>query len=140
MDTAVQRDSVSLALLVLLERLTPAERAVFVLREAFGYSHRDIAAILDLSEANCRQLHRRARQRLAEATSRFHPARGQWRDLVDRFIAAAALRRGDHLAPGHASGRITFEEFLASRLGARTAAEAGPHLAGETPSGAGGQR
>src|SRR5215472_3880158 len=42
MDTAVQRDSVSLALLVLLERLTPAERAVFVLREAFGYGHRDI--------------------------------------------------------------------------------------------------
>jgi RNA polymerase sigma-70 factor (TIGR02957 family) len=93
MDTAAQRDSVSLALLVLLERLTPAERAVFVLREAFGYSHRDIAAILEVSEANCRQLHRRARQRLPDATSRFRPARGQWRDLVDRFIAAA--RDGD---------------------------------------------
>lgn len=93
MDSAAQRDSVSLALLVLLERLTPAERAVFVLREAFGYGHRDIAAILEVSEANCRQLHRRARQRLPDGPSRFHPARGQWRDLADRFLAAA--RGGD---------------------------------------------
>lgn len=93
MESAAQRDSVSLALLVLLERLTPAERAVFVLREAFGYGYRDIAAILGLSEANCRQLHRRVRQRLPAATSRFAPDRGQWRDLVDRFLAAA--RDGD---------------------------------------------
>jgi RNA polymerase sigma-70 factor (TIGR02957 family) len=95
MESAAQRDSVSLALLVLLERLTPAERAVFVLREAFGYGHRDIAAILGLSEPNCRQLHRRARQRLSAATSRFHPDRGRWRNLVDRFLAAA--RDGDLL-------------------------------------------
>ena len=93
MESAAQRDSVSLALLVLLERLTPAERAVFVLREAFGYGYRDIAAILGLSEANCRQLHRRVRQRLPAATSRFAPDRGQWRNLVDRFLAAA--RDGD---------------------------------------------
>jgi RNA polymerase sigma-70 factor (ECF subfamily) len=93
MESAAQRDSVSLALLVLLERLTPAERAVFVLREAFGYGYRDIAAIFGLSEANCRQLHRRVRQRLPAATSRFAPDRGQWRDLVDRFLAAA--RDGD---------------------------------------------
>ena len=93
MESAAQRDSVSLALLVLLERLTPAERAVFVLREAFGYGHRDVAAILGTSEANCRQLQRRARQRLPAATQRFHPDRGQWHDLVDRFLAAA--RDGD---------------------------------------------
>jgi RNA polymerase sigma-70 factor (ECF subfamily) len=93
MESAAQRDSVSLALLVLLERLTPAERAVFVLREAFGYGYRDIAAILGLSEPNCRQLHRRVRQRLPAATSRFAPDHGHWRDLVDRFLAAA--RDGD---------------------------------------------
>jgi RNA polymerase sigma-70 factor (TIGR02957 family) len=93
MESAAQRDSVSLALLVLLERLTPAERAVFVLREAFGYGYRDIAAVLGLSEANCRQLHRRARQRLPAATSRFAPDRGRWRELVERFLAAA--RDGD---------------------------------------------
>jgi len=72
---------------------------VFVLREAFGYGHRDIAGILDLSEANCRQLHSRARQRLALASARFHPARAQWQDLVDRFIAAA--RDGDLPALEH---------------------------------------
>jgi RNA polymerase sigma-70 factor (ECF subfamily) len=80
---------VSLALLILLERLTPAERAVFVLREAFGYSHSETAQILELSEANCRQLQRRARDRLASQRPRFHPAPEQWRDLADRFLAAA---------------------------------------------------
>src|SRR5260221_7433905 len=64
LEAAEQRDSVSLALLTLLEQLTPPERAVFVLRESFGYSHREIAGILGMSEAGCRQLHRRARQRL----------------------------------------------------------------------------
>ncbi|WP_074999210.1 sigma-70 family RNA polymerase sigma factor [Streptomyces qinglanensis] len=62
LETVEQRDSVSFALLVLLERLTPPERAVFVLREAFGYPHRDIAELLETSEANSRQLHRRAKQ------------------------------------------------------------------------------
>jgi uncharacterized protein YbjT (DUF2867 family) len=70
------------------------------------------------------------------ASGRRRPVQPVW--LPGR--AAAALRRGDHLAPGHARGRITFEEFLASRLGARTAAEAGPHLAGETRPGAREQR
>jgi RNA polymerase sigma-70 factor (ECF subfamily) len=93
MDSAAQRDSVSMALLVLLERLTPAERAVFVLREAFGYGHREIAGILELSEAICRQLHRRARQRVGEQRARFRPARRQWRQLVERFLAAA--KEGD---------------------------------------------
>src|SRR5262249_59753803 len=88
---------VRLGVRVLLERLTPAERAVFVLREAFSYSHRDIAGILDLSEANSRQVHRRARLRLSDARPRFHPEPGQWRDLVDRFLAATP--DGDVPAP-----------------------------------------
>lgn len=66
METAEQRDSVSMAFLILLERLTPAERAVFVLREAFSYGYREIAEVLDLSEANCRQLLLRARRRVGE--------------------------------------------------------------------------
>jgi RNA polymerase sigma factor (sigma-70 family) len=66
-DTAAQRDSVSLALLLTLERLTPAERAVYLLREAFAYPHREIAQIVGVSEANARQLHTRARRRLVEA-------------------------------------------------------------------------
>jgi RNA polymerase sigma-70 factor (ECF subfamily) len=89
LDTAEQRDSVSLALLVLLERLTPTERAVFVLREAFGYSHREIAQILELSEVNCRQLDRRARRRLAEPRPRFRREPRQWHRLVERFLLAA---------------------------------------------------
>lgn len=92
LETAEQRDSVSLAMLVLLERLTPPERAVFVLREAFGYGHREIAEVMDLSEANCRQLYRRAGQRLADRP-RFQPDRAANRRLADRFLKAA--REGD---------------------------------------------
>ncbi|MBO0866270.1 MAG: sigma-70 family RNA polymerase sigma factor, partial [Mycobacterium sp.] len=93
LETAEQRDSVSIAMLSLLERLGPSERAAFVLREAFGYSHREIAEILETSEANARQLHRRARQRLGERVRRFRPDPARWRDLVDRFLAAS--RSGD---------------------------------------------
>jgi RNA polymerase sigma-70 factor (ECF subfamily) len=92
-DVAQLRDSVSYALLVLLERLTPAERAVFVLKEAFGYSHREIAGIVELSEANCRQLHRRARQRVEQPTARFRADKRKLRGLVEMFLAAA--REGD---------------------------------------------
>jgi RNA polymerase sigma factor (sigma-70 family) len=90
METAEQRESVSLALLTLLEQLTPPERAVFVLRESFGHSHREIAQILGVSEAGSRQLHRRARQRLGEPRPRPRPEPGEWRRLVEQFLAAAA--------------------------------------------------
>ncbi|WP_211301276.1 RNA polymerase sigma-70 factor [Murinocardiopsis flavida] len=89
LDTAEQRESVSLAMLTLLERLTPVERAAFVLRESFGYSHREIAAILDVSEANGRQHYRRAVLRLGDSGARFAPDMGQWRRLVERFLRAA---------------------------------------------------
>ncbi|MEU8801775.1 RNA polymerase sigma-70 factor [Spirillospora sp. NPDC048819] len=89
LETVQQRDSVSLALLTLMESLTPAERAVFVLREAFGYPHRQIADILEVSEASSRQLHRRARQRVASAERRFAPGNAEWRRLVERFLDAA---------------------------------------------------
>jgi len=92
LETAQQRESVSMAVLVLLERLTPAQRAVFVLREAFSYSHRDIAAILDVTEANSQQLYRRARQHLGEAGERkprYEASREQWHRIVDGFLDAA---------------------------------------------------
>ncbi|WP_245669128.1 RNA polymerase sigma factor SigJ [Nocardia speluncae] len=88
--TAEQRDTVSLGFLLLAERLTPAERAVFVLREAFGYSHGEVAAVLELSDSNCRQLHHRARNRLAGTGQR--PGAGDTRghrELVERFLDAA---------------------------------------------------
>ncbi|MFD7321712.1 RNA polymerase sigma-70 factor [Streptomyces sp. NPDC059875] len=93
MESAERRDAVSTALLVLLERLTPTERAVYVLREAFGYSHRDIAGVLDLSEANCRQSYRRAVQRVTRAEARFVPAAERQHELVESFVRAA--REGD---------------------------------------------
>jgi RNA polymerase sigma-70 factor (ECF subfamily) len=66
LDQAQQRESVSLAMLALLERLNPTERAVFVLREAFAYDHASIGDILGCSTANSRQLHSRARRRLEQ--------------------------------------------------------------------------
>ncbi|MFM9367551.1 RNA polymerase sigma-70 factor [Streptomyces sp. Da 82-17] len=93
LDSAEQRDSVSTALLVLLERLTPAERAVYVLREAFAYSHREIAGVLGIGEANARQLYGRAVRRVAARTARFVPRPEQQRSLVESFVAAA--REGD---------------------------------------------
>jgi len=93
LETAEQRESVSFAFLVLLERLTPAERAVFVLHRAFGYGHREIAELTGLSEANCRQLHHRARQHVARAAPRFPGDRAAGARLVERFLAAA--RGGD---------------------------------------------
>jgi RNA polymerase sigma-70 factor (TIGR02957 family) len=93
LETTEQRDSVSIALLTLMERLSPGERAALVLRDAFGYSHREIADILETSDANARQLHHRARQRLGEPTPRFRPDPAQWHRLVERFLAAS--RSGD---------------------------------------------
>lgn len=93
LESAEQRDAVSMAMLVLLERLTPTERAVYVLREAFAYGHREIAEVLDLTEANCRQLYRRAVQRVSEPRSRFESTPERQEELVASFVAAA--RDGD---------------------------------------------
>jgi RNA polymerase sigma-70 factor (ECF subfamily) len=92
LDDAVQRESVSFALLTLLERLPPAERAAYVLREAFGYSPRDVAELIGSSEANARQLHSRARRHVSRDEAREVDPK-VWADLVQRFFAAA--RDGD---------------------------------------------
>jgi RNA polymerase sigma-70 factor (TIGR02957 family) len=93
LETAEQRESVSIALLTLMERLSPGERAAFVLREAFGYSHPEIADVLETTDANARQLHHRARQRLGEPAARFRPDPARWHELVERFWTAS--RGGD---------------------------------------------
>ncbi|MEU1423996.1 RNA polymerase sigma-70 factor [Kitasatospora sp. NPDC005751] len=90
METAEQRDAVSLAVLVMMERLTPPERAAMVLRDAFDYSHRDVADVLDCSEANARQLYRRAKQHLGDERPRFISSQGESGELVLRFLEAAA--------------------------------------------------
>ncbi|MFI9646817.1 RNA polymerase sigma-70 factor [Streptomyces sp. NPDC052040] len=96
LESAERREAVSFALLVLLERLTPAERAVYVLREAFAYSHREIAEVLGLGEANCRQLYRRAATRLAADGARFDAEPEHRTRLVESFLTAA--REGDMAA------------------------------------------
>ncbi|WP_037731989.1 RNA polymerase sigma-70 factor [Streptomyces megasporus] len=82
-------ESVSLAVLVVLESLSPLERAVFVLREAFGLPYGEIAETLDRSEAAVRQLAARARRHVAERTPRFEVDPEQRRRLTERFLAAA---------------------------------------------------
>ncbi|MFF9350372.1 RNA polymerase sigma-70 factor [Streptomyces sp. NPDC014734] len=89
-ERAVLAESVSMAVLVVLESLSPLERAVFVLREAFGFPYAEIAVTLDRSEAAVRQLAGRARRHVEERKPRFDVDPVRRRDLTDRFLAAAA--------------------------------------------------
>jgi RNA polymerase sigma-70 factor (ECF subfamily) len=82
-------ESVSIALLLLLERLTPVERAVFLLAESFDYTHAEIAGILGITETNCRQLLRRARQHVRLERPRFEASTREHADLLEQFYRAA---------------------------------------------------
>jgi RNA polymerase sigma-70 factor, ECF subfamily len=86
-------DSVSMAALVLLERLSPLERTVFVLREVFGFSFGDIASTVERSEAACRQLAVRARRHMEAGRTRFEADRSVREELASRFCEA--LETGD---------------------------------------------
>ena len=86
-------DSLSMAFLVLLESLSPVERAVFLLREAFDYSYEDIAQIVDKSDANCRQIFRRAREHLGADEARYVASTEHSEALLRSFLSAA--RGGD---------------------------------------------
>ncbi len=86
-------DSVSMAALLLLERLSPAERAVFVLREVFGFGFAEIASAVGKSEAACRQLAVRARRHMDAGRPRFEADRRERDELASRFFDA--LREGD---------------------------------------------
>ncbi|MEV0256025.1 RNA polymerase sigma-70 factor [Streptomyces sp. NPDC050732] len=92
-------ESVSVAALLLLERLSPLERAVFVLREVFGFGFDEVAAAVERSEAACRQLLVRARRHMRAGRPRFPAAREEREELASRFFAAlhvgdvAGLRR-----------------------------------------------
>ncbi len=100
-------DEVSVAFLTLLEQLGPEERAAFLLKEAFDHDYRQIAALLGLTEANCRQLVHRAKQRLQAGRPRFNADTGQHRQLLARFMDAT--QRGDSEAIQallHANARL----------------------------------
>lgn len=103
-ETAEQRESLSTAVLVLLERLTPQQRAVYVLREAFDLPHAEIAEMLDLSEAASQQILHRARQQVDAGRTRADVARESARE-ADRLPARQADRQ---------SAREVVEEFVAA--------------------------
>jgi RNA polymerase sigma-70 factor, ECF subfamily len=87
---AEQADSLSMAFLLLLERLSPVERAVFLLHDVFDYDYNQIAAIVDKTPTNCRQLALRARRHLEAGKPRFDASRQERDELGTRFFAAVA--------------------------------------------------
>jgi RNA polymerase sigma-70 factor (ECF subfamily) len=89
LDSLVKRDTLSLATLRLMEELTPPERAVFVLREAFDVPYGQIAEILDVSEANARQLLHRAQAHLGERDRRTEADQSRHAELLERLLWAA---------------------------------------------------
>ncbi|GAA3078949.1 RNA polymerase sigma-70 factor (ECF subfamily) [Kribbella aluminosa] len=114
-DTVEQRESVSYAVLTLMERLSPNERAVYVLREAFDYPHREIAEILELTESASQQLFRRARQHLADGRARTEVDEATARRIVDEFMVAATsgqtesivrLLTADAVSVGDGGGKV----------------------------------
>ncbi|MEV6758600.1 sigma-70 family RNA polymerase sigma factor [Streptomyces sp. NPDC051214] len=97
-DTFEQRESVSLAVLTLMERLSPVERAAYVLREAFSYAHAEIAGILDITESASQQHVHRARRRVTaerRGSDAVDPASA--RRIVEEFLVAAASGRTERL-------------------------------------------
>lgn len=92
-QSAALTESVTLAFMLLLDTLSPNERAVFLLREIFEYDYEEIARMLDTTPANCRQLFHRARMRINERRPRFDEDARQKRELVERFVDA--FREGD---------------------------------------------
>lgn len=92
-----REETISLAFLVLLETLTPPERAVFVLREALDFSYDEIAPILGKSVATCRQIYHRAQQRLAARKRPFVASRETQQSLVASFLLATQEGRVDDL-------------------------------------------
>jgi RNA polymerase sigma-70 factor (TIGR02957 family) len=90
---AEMADSLSMAFLVLLENLSPEQRAAFLLHDVFDYDYERIAGIIEVTEHNARQLASRARRHIGARRPRFEPSRSQREELAQRFFAAA--REGD---------------------------------------------
>lgn len=96
-DQTILGEELSTAFLFLLERLSPVERAVFLLRDVFDYDYAEIAGMVEKSAANCRQIARRARQRLAERESRFPISRSELESITHQFIHACTNGEMDGL-------------------------------------------
>src|SRR4051794_24843399 len=118
-------DDLSMAFLLVLERLTPVERAVFLLREAFEYTFAEIAEVVDKTPDNCRQIAARARRHVIAARPRFEPSRAARESLARRFLRAAqegdmegliSMLADDAVFTGDGGGKATaFPEPLVGR-------------------------
>ena len=130
-DVEVEQDeTLSIAFLALLERLTPVERAVYVLHELFGYAHDEIAAVVEKSPANCRQILARARRHVDAGRSRFEPSRERREALLARFLEAVRLGDLDglvgllaadavHYADGGGKAQATIKPIFGAQKVAR---------------------
>jgi RNA polymerase sigma-70 factor (ECF subfamily) len=113
-DHVEMSDTLSLAFLVLLESLSPLERAVFLLHDVFGYSYAEIAPVVDKSEENCRQIAVRARRAVDAGRPRFDPSDDERRRVAERFFAAlsgdaadiAAVLSEDVVMHGDGGGKV----------------------------------
>lgn len=88
-EDVILAESVSMAMMLVLETLNPTERAVFVLHDVFGYAHGEIAASVGKTEVTVRQIAHRARRHVQARRRRFAPDSGESRKIVDRFLLAA---------------------------------------------------
>ncbi|MEP6989592.1 MAG: sigma factor-like helix-turn-helix DNA-binding protein, partial [bacterium] len=101
-------DSLSMAFLLLLERLNPVERAVFLLHDVFDYTHTEVAGIIGKTEANCRRIASRARTAMESHRSRFVGTPDQRERLASRFFAAVRLGDVDSLIGMLASDVVVY--------------------------------
>ncbi len=127
-------ESVSMALLLLLERLAPAERAVFVLHQVFDYTHAEVAETLGVTESNSRQLLRRAQQHVRLERPRFRPRTAAHTELLHRFARAAGSGDMDALISllssdvvMHTDGGGRASALLLPIFGPERVAQAGVH-------------
>ncbi len=125
-ERAELAESVSVAMLVVLESLTPDERAVFVLHEVFGFNHAEVAVALGRSAPAVRQLAHRAREHVQARRPRFDVDWNQQREVTARFLAAAAWRGYRGSDDGTRAGRHTAHRRRQARLAPRCARSSGP--------------
>lgn len=110
LDTVERRESVSMATLRMMEQLTPPERAVFVLHEAFDLPHADIADVLDISLDSSRQHLHRARAHLEDGNRRFTPEPADHDTLFERFLAALECGDLDELQAVLTSDAVAYSD------------------------------
>ena len=113
-QSVADADSLSMSFLLVLERLSPVERAVFLLHDVFGYDYREVAGIVERSADNCRQIGVRARRHVTEHAPRFEPSRRERDELAHKFLVAftdgdvaglVAVLAADVVVQGDGGGR-----------------------------------